>query len=101
MERSMDSKTPVYLRANVQIEPLFNQWYAWAHLIAPATAALNVMNHHLRLMRSFVNAPQIHVASVRNPALRGGPFVDLDPARVGDVERLLSKTEQQARILEL
>jgi L-ascorbate metabolism protein UlaG (beta-lactamase superfamily) len=97
----VDSKTPVYLRANVQIEPLFNQWYAWSHLIAPATAALNVMNHHIKLMRSFVNAPQIHVASVRNPAMRGGPFVDLDPARVGDVERLLSKTEQQARILEL
>ena len=30
----------VYLKRNVMIEPLFNQWYAWSYLIAPATAAL-------------------------------------------------------------
>ena len=25
-----------YLRPNVQIDPLVNQWYAWSHLISPA-----------------------------------------------------------------
>src|ERR1043166_7200796 len=30
----------VYLKENVQIEPLYNQWYAWSYLISPATAPL-------------------------------------------------------------
>ncbi|NET07738.1 MAG: NAD-dependent epimerase/dehydratase family protein [Symploca sp. SIO2B6] len=30
----------VYLKPNVIIEPLFNQWYAWSYLISPATAAV-------------------------------------------------------------
>jgi len=94
--------TPSFLKTSAQMEPLFNRWYAWAHLVAPATAALNVANHHVRLMRSFVNAPQIHVAAVRNPAMRGGPFLDLDPARAGEVDALLRRTENdQRRLIDL
>ena len=62
-----------YLKPNVQLEPLFNQWYAWAHLISPATAAMNIANSHLNIMQSFVRSPDIHAAAVKNPAMRGGP----------------------------
>jgi len=31
----------VYLRPNIVVEPLVDSWYAWAHLIPPATAAMN------------------------------------------------------------
>ena len=31
-----------YLKPNVQVEPLFAQWYVSSHLIPPATAARNV-----------------------------------------------------------
>jgi hypothetical protein len=32
----------LYLKQNVLMEPLVDQWYAWAHLISPATAAMNI-----------------------------------------------------------
>ena len=45
-----------YLKQNVQCEPLFNQWYAWTHLIAPHTAAMFISNLHLKIMKSYVQA---------------------------------------------
>jgi L-ascorbate metabolism protein UlaG (beta-lactamase superfamily) len=91
------STAPVFLKSECQIEPLYNQWYAWTHLVAPATAALTVANHHLKLMRSFVSAPQVHAAAVHNPAMLGGPFVDVPVSRVGEVDALLRRTEREQR----
>ena len=90
-----------YLKPNVQLEPLFNQWYAWPHLIAPATAAMNIANLHVRIMKSFVMAPQVHAAAVKNPAMRGGPFLDVDCGRVGEVRELMERTvAEQGGMLE-
>jgi L-ascorbate metabolism protein UlaG (beta-lactamase superfamily) len=82
----------VYLKPNVVMEPLFNQWYAWTNLVAPATAAMYVANLHLKLMQSFVAAPQIHVSALKNPAMLGGPFINYGADRVGAVKRLLEET---------
>ena len=91
-----------YLNQNVQLEPLINQWYGWPHLVAPATAAMNITNSHIKIMKSYVMAPQIHAAAVKNPAMRGGPFLDLDGNRVDSVKRLLDKTvKEQAPMIEL
>lgn len=91
----------VYFKPNVQIEPLVNRWYAWTHLIAPATAAMNVANLHVKIMKSFVSAPQVHAAALKKPSMRGGPFLDLDPARVGEVKSHLDRTlRDQAHIIE-
>ncbi|HKX32300.1 MAG TPA: MBL fold metallo-hydrolase, partial [Blastocatellia bacterium] len=49
----------LYLKYNVALEPLFNQWYAWPHLIPPATAAMNMVNLHLKIMKSYVSAPEL------------------------------------------
>jgi L-ascorbate metabolism protein UlaG (beta-lactamase superfamily) len=90
----------LYLRQNVQLDPLFNQWYAWPHLIAPATAAMNVANSHVRIMKSYVHAPQIHAAAVRNPAMRGGPFLDFDSKRAPEIRALLDRTvKEQAHLI--
>ncbi|HEX8088223.1 MAG TPA: hypothetical protein VF762_05185, partial [Blastocatellia bacterium] len=98
----MMSKQTYYLRPNVQLDPLVNQWYAWSHLISPATAAMSIANAHVKIMKSFVSAPEIHVAAVKNPAMRGGPFIDLPARRVGEVKSLLQKTlREQAHMLEL
>jgi L-ascorbate metabolism protein UlaG (beta-lactamase superfamily) len=92
---------PVYLRANVQVDPLFNRWYAWAHLVAPATAAMNVAHSHLRIMRSYAAAPQAHAAAVANPTLRGGPFMDFGRNRAAEVAALVAHVErEQASLLE-
>jgi L-ascorbate metabolism protein UlaG (beta-lactamase superfamily) len=85
----------LYFKPDVQFEPLVNRWYAWAHLIAPGTAAMNLANSHLKIMRSFVSAPQVHAAAVKKPSMRGGPFLDIDPARVGEVRDFLEQTLQK------
>src|ERR1700686_5199439 len=95
------SAEKVYLRGDVLAEPLFNQWYAWSSLIPPATSAMFVANSHLKIMQSFVAAPEVHAAALRNPAMRGGPFIAYDASRVKDVKALMEKTiKEQTHILE-
>lgn len=98
-----------YLKPNVVIEPLIDQWYAWSHLISPATAAMNITGRHLKIMNSYVQAPQIHAAAVKNPKMKGGPFVDYDGGRVDEIKDLIEDTmkkrknsiELQSAIVEL
>jgi L-ascorbate metabolism protein UlaG (beta-lactamase superfamily) len=91
----------VYLRQNVMAEPLINQWYAWAYLVAPATAAMYLANSHLKILQSFVAAPQIHIAALKNPSMRGGPFINFGADKVPQVRALLEKTtREQAHMLE-
>jgi L-ascorbate metabolism protein UlaG (beta-lactamase superfamily) len=85
----------VILKADVVIEPLVERWYAWSHLISPATASLNIPYRHLTLLESFVSAPDIHAAACQNPSLRGGPFVDLPVTSVDEVRTLIARTKQR------
>ncbi len=92
----------VYLKPNVVPEPLINQWYAWPNLISPATAAMFIANSHLKIMQSFASAPQFHVAALKNPAMRGGPFINYDASRAPEIKALLDKTtKEQADMLQL
>ena len=84
-----------YLKPNVVIEPLFDRWYAWSHLISPATAAMNVVGRHLDIMDSFIVEPAIHAEAVLNPKMKGGPFMDIPVHRVEEVKELYDKTVQQ------
>lgn len=84
----------LFLRQNVQVEPLVESWYAWSHLISPATAAMNIVDRHLKIMQSYVQAPQVHAAAVKNPAMLGGPFIDYDGQRVDEIKALMEKTKQ-------
>ncbi|HLJ90594.1 MAG TPA: MBL fold metallo-hydrolase, partial [Candidatus Angelobacter sp.] len=61
--------TPLYLKENVQVEPLIDQWYAWSHLIPPATAARNITERHMKIMDSYISSPQIHANAVKNPKM--------------------------------
>jgi L-ascorbate metabolism protein UlaG (beta-lactamase superfamily) len=92
----------IYLKSDIVVEPLFNQWYAWANLIPPASAAMYIANSHLKIMESFVAAPQAHISALKNPALRGGPFINYEASKVGEIKELLQKTrKEQAHMLEL
>jgi L-ascorbate metabolism protein UlaG (beta-lactamase superfamily) len=85
----------VYLRQNVQVEPLFCGWSAWIHLIPPAAAALNISERYLPIMRSYVTSPQMHAAALKNPAMKGGPFIDLGGKRVEEVRELIRVTSER------
>ena len=91
-----------YLKANVVVEPLISQWYAWSYLIPPATAARYLTHSHLKIMESFVAAPQVHADALQNPSMIGGPFIHHDASRVPDIEALMAKTRvEQPRLLVL
>ena len=91
-----------YLKPNVVLEPLFARWYAWPHLISPATAARNVTGRHLKIMNSYIQAPNVHAAAARNPAMLGGPFMDYEGNRVEDVKKLRDYTlQEQKHLIEL
>jgi len=98
----MMATEPLYLKPNIQVEPLIDHWYAWPHLIPPATAARNITERHMRIMNSYVNGPQIHLNAVNNPKMRGGPFIDLGGGRVDEVEKLRDDIKsKRAHLFEL
>ncbi len=86
------SQPAKYLKPNAAAEPLYNQWYAWWYLVAPATAPLFVANLHVKIMQSFVSMPAVHVAALKNPVLMGGPYINHGAERVGEVKALLERT---------
>lgn len=90
----------VYLKPNVVIEPLFDRWYAWTHLLSPATCAMNITGRHLKIMNSYIQAPHIHAAAVKNPKMLGGPFMDYGKDRSEEVKALFeqTRTKQQHMI---
>ena len=93
---------PLYLRPNIVAEPLVDGWYAWAHLIPPATAARNVTERHLKIMESYIAAPESHQMAVKSPAMAGGPFMDFECNRSEDVRLLRDRTVRgRAKLIEL
>lgn len=98
----MKNNDELYLRQNVQVEPLADQWYAWSYLIPPATAARNITERHLKIMDSYINTPQIHASAVKNPKMLGGPFIDYDGKRVDEIRALRDRIrKERTHLLEL
>jgi L-ascorbate metabolism protein UlaG (beta-lactamase superfamily) len=98
----MTSYEKFYLRQNIQVEPLIDGWYAWSHLIPPATAARNITERHLKIMDSYISNPQIHANAVKNPKMMGGPFIDYRGKRVDEIRALRDRIKKErAHLLEL
>ena len=89
------SDDKVYLKPNVVMEPLIDQWYAWAHLIAPATAAMNISERHMKIMQSYIKTPEVHAAAVKNPAMLGGPFIDYQGKKIEEIKDLMERTRTE------
>jgi L-ascorbate metabolism protein UlaG (beta-lactamase superfamily) len=87
--------TKFYLKSNIQVEPLFDSWYAWSHLIPPATASRNITERHLKIMDSYISAPQVHANAVKNPKMLGGPFIDYGGKRVDEIKSLRDTTKRK------
>ena len=91
-----------YLRQNIQVEPLVDHWYAWPHLIPPATTARNITERHLKIMDSYIANPQIHANAVKNPKMMGGPFIDYGGKRADEIRSLCDRIrKERAHLLEL
>jgi L-ascorbate metabolism protein UlaG (beta-lactamase superfamily) len=86
------NKTVVYLKPNVVFEPLIDSWYAWPHLVSPATAAMNVVKRHVDIIESYLSNPEAHEKAVADAKMRGGPFIDVNRGRIDEVRKLLAET---------
>jgi L-ascorbate metabolism protein UlaG (beta-lactamase superfamily) len=91
----MTDTTPYSLRPDVQIEPLFDNWYMWAHLVPPHTAARNITGRHLKIMDSYISAPMLHAQACKNPKMLGGPFIAYDGKRVDEIQALRNRTQRE------
>jgi len=92
----------MFLRPDANIELLSCRWHAWQHTMSPVQHALNLLYRQMPLLESFVANPAIHVASSADPALLGGPFVDLPASKVAEVTALITAIKQRcANQLEL
>lgn len=96
---TFSSSDQVYLRRNVQFEPLYHGWYAWYLTVPPVTAALNLAERYLPIMKTYVASPAMHAAACRNPAMKGGPFIDLDGQKVAEIRELIERTTERAKMM--
>ncbi|MCH2232496.1 MAG: MBL fold metallo-hydrolase [Crocinitomicaceae bacterium] len=91
-----------YLKLNVALEALIDRWYAWSHLVSPATAAMNIKERHLKIMQSYIKSPKTHAAAVKRPEMLGGPFIDYNGGRVEEIKELYEDTlDKRQNMLEL
>jgi L-ascorbate metabolism protein UlaG (beta-lactamase superfamily) len=94
---TMDTEeTMKYLKKNVAFEPLICRWYAWPFLVSPATFAMVAKNRMIPLLESFIEDPDFHHESVKDPALLGGSFIDF-PGDVKLAEDLLETLRSDLR----
>lgn len=91
----MTNLSHAWLRHDVIAEPLVNQWYAWSFLISPATAARYLTHSQLKVLQSFIDAPDVHIEALKNPELVGGPFLQFGKDRVDDVKQFLEHSQSQ------
>jgi L-ascorbate metabolism protein UlaG (beta-lactamase superfamily) len=73
-----------YLKEDIAFDPLICRWYASLFLLSPATFALTVKNRFIPILESFAEEPELHRTALKNPGMRGGPFVDFS----GDIARV-------------
>lgn len=84
--------TKIYLKPNTVLEPLLWNWHAWAHLMSPLTASMHIKNRHIKIMKKFVSSGSVIVG---NQKFEGGPIVQLDTNKIGEVQQLLEKTTNE------
>lgn len=89
------SSVPLYLKPNVRIEGLVNQFVAWLHTIAPVQAAMNLANVQLPLLDSYLAQPEMHRAAAAEPQLKGGSFIDVDVRRAGELSALREEIRRE------
>ena len=88
-----------FLKEDVYVDPLINNWYAWANLVAPITYAMYMTRTHRRLMNSFVKNAELHILANQDPELAGGgEFVDCSMEQLDQVKALLGRYDSEFAI---
>jgi L-ascorbate metabolism protein UlaG (beta-lactamase superfamily) len=100
--KDADGARTMFLRPDANVELLCCRWHAWQHTLSPVQHAMNLAYRQIPLLESFIENPAVHVAHSADPALLGGPFVDLPASKVVEIKTLLEITKQRCgNLLEL
>ncbi|MFI5822805.1 MBL fold metallo-hydrolase [Streptomyces rishiriensis] len=89
----------LHLKPNVRIQGLVNQFTAWLHTLSPVAGAMNLANLQIPMLDSYLQQPDVHVAAVANPRMKGGFFVNVDPSRLEEVRDLRDRILREERPL--
>jgi L-ascorbate metabolism protein UlaG (beta-lactamase superfamily) len=90
-----------FLRSDVIIEPLVDGFYAWMHTVTPVQAAMNLAFLQVPMIESYLQSPQVHIMACKNPAMRGGYFINIDDSRSDELRDLLKSIKRdRAALLE-
>lgn len=76
-------------------EPLVNKWVAWPHVFSPVPYSLHLANYQFKALDSYLQNPNVHVKSSRNPKLLGGPWIDIPPERATEVQQFSLDLERE------
>lgn len=95
----MADKLKYYLKDHVKFEPAIFQWPAWPQTVPPVNAGLHVKNRYLKIMESYLEAPEVHYAAANNPNLVGGPFINIDPSQQELVREIYENIKLEAKDL--
>lgn len=90
----MPEKNRYRLSTSAVVEPLVNRWVAWSHLLPPVPSSMHLLYYQIKILKSYLADPKVHVRTCQNPKLRSGPFVDIAEERAHEVKEFLTLTEQ-------
>lgn len=76
---------------NLQLEPLYNQWYVCLPMLAPVPSAMVLAYSHIPIMQSYIESPEDHLSLSRDLSMVGGSFVNYSTNRSEEVKTLLDK----------
>ncbi len=66
------------------------------HIIPPISSAFNVLHRQIKVMTSYLHAPEAHETAIKNPAFRGGPFLNIDRSNLDLIAKMLIETENKS-----
>lgn len=89
----MNKDEKFYLKKSTAIEPLVNRFAAWSHVVSPVPFSMHLKNYQLEVLDSYLENPEIHWRTCKDPKMRSGPLVDIPPERAAEVESFRKETE--------
>ncbi len=90
-----------YLKPNVQIDVLINQWTVTMPMNAPIPASY-FTKQQVKIMESYIESPEDHIILANDPAFVGGPFINYSDNKVAEIKKLLANIiKNQAQSFEL
>lgn len=66
----------LFLKPEIVLQPLINNWPAWTYLISPLTYEFLRSKKHHSLMKAFIESPDLIKIASQTPELKGGDFIE-------------------------